>query len=112
MVKKLRQKKLLPKLANHLFYSQIFFDKRAETLLNDYRLEREKYSKTAETFMDIYISIVIAAPMILMLFLIILTVGSFDVGLSTGQLTFLIIGVTVAINVAFLIFLHLNQPSY
>jgi|SRR3989344_1447457 len=91
---------------------QDFFDKRAGTLLMDYRLEREKHTKTAETFMDIYISIVIAAPMILMLFLIILTVGSFDVGLSTGQLTFLIIGVTVAINVAFLIFLHLNQPSY
>ncbi|MAG24184.1 hypothetical protein CMI47_01265, partial [Candidatus Pacearchaeota archaeon] len=37
-----------------------FFDKRSETLLVGYRIDREKYAKTAETFMDIYISVVIA----------------------------------------------------
>lgn len=89
-----------------------FFNKRAETLLLDYRLERQKYTKTAETFMDIYISVVIAAPMILMLFLILLTIGNFNIGLSTGQLTLLIILVTATINIFFLIFLHLNQPTY
>ncbi len=89
-----------------------FFNKRAETLLNDYRLERQKYAKTAETFMDIYISVVIAAPMILMLLLIMLTLGNFDLGFSTGQLTFLIISIISLINVVFLIFVHLNQPSY
>ena len=89
-----------------------FFNKRSETLLADYRLERQKYSKTAETFMDIYISVVIAAPMILMLLLIMLTLGNFDIGLSTGQLTLLIISVISAINIVFLIFVHLNQPSY
>jgi len=89
-----------------------FFDKRAETLLNDYRLEREKYSKTAETFMDIYISVVIAAPMILMLLLIMLTLGNFDLGFSTGQLTFIIIAAITGINLVFLVFVHLNQPSY
>ncbi|MDO8508460.1 MAG: type II secretion system F family protein [Nanoarchaeota archaeon] len=89
-----------------------FFDKRAETLLNDYRLERQKYAKTAETFMDIYISVVIAAPMILMLLLIMLTLGNFDIGFSTGQLTLLMISAISGINVVFLIFVHLNQPSY
>jgi archaeal flagellar protein FlaJ len=89
-----------------------FFEKRAESLLSSYRLERQKYAKTAETFMDIYISVIIAAPMILMLFLIMLTVGSFDIGFTTPQLTFLIIAVIAIINVFFLIFLHLNQPSY
>jgi uncharacterized membrane protein len=89
-----------------------FFDKRAETLLVGYRLERQKYTKVAETFMDIYISIVIAAPMILMLFMILLTLGNFDVGLSTTQLTILIIATTTIINVFFLVFIHLNQPTY
>lgn len=89
-----------------------FFEKRAETLLMNYRLERQKYAKTAETFMDIYISVIIAAPMILMLFLILLTIGNFDIGLSTIQLTFLIIAVISIINIFFLIFIHINQPSY
>ncbi len=89
-----------------------FFNKRAETLLIDYRLEREKYSKTAETFMDVYISVVIAAPMVLMLFLILLTIGSFDIGLSITQLTFLIISVIAIINIFFLAFIHINQPNY
>lgn len=89
-----------------------FFEKRAETLLTDYRLEREKYTKTAETFMDIYISVVIAAPMILMLLLIMLTLGNFDIGLSTPQLTVVIVSVIALINVVFLVFVHINQPSY
>jgi len=89
-----------------------FFQKRAETLLNDYRLERQKYAKTAETFMDIYISVVIAAPMVLMLLLIILTIGNFDIGFTTTQITFVIISVIAIINVFFLIFIHLNQPTY
>ena len=89
-----------------------FFEKRSETLLLSYRLEREKYSKTAETFMDVYISIVIAAPMILMLLLIIMSVSNFGIGLSSGQLTFLIVSIITIINIVFLFFLHINQPEY
>jgi len=89
-----------------------FFNKRAETLLINYRLEREKYAKTAETFMDVYISVVIAAPMVLMLFLILLSVGSFDIGLGVSQLTLLIIAIITIINVFFLAFIHINQPEY
>jgi len=43
---------------------QDFFEKRAQSLLFEYKIENEKHTKTAETFMDIYISVVIAAPMI------------------------------------------------
>ena len=38
-----------------------FFETRAETLLFDYKIKRENETKTAETFMDLYISIVIAS---------------------------------------------------
>lgn len=89
-----------------------FFEKRAETLLLAYRLERERYGKLAETFMDIYISVVIATPMILMLLLIILSISAPDMGFSPGMITLLIVGAVALINAFFLIFLHLKQPSY
>lgn len=89
-----------------------FFEKRAETLLISYRLEREKYTKMAETFMDIYISVVIAAPMILMLLLVMISITGIDTGFSTNQLTIGIILIISLINIVFLAFLHVRQPSY
>lgn len=88
-----------------------FFNKRAETLLLDYRLEREKSTKTAETFIDVYISIVIAAPMILMLLLMMIQLTGMGISLSPSSISLLmVVGVSI-INVLFLVFLHLKQPS-
>lgn len=89
-----------------------FFDKRAQSLLLQYRLEREKFSKIAETFMDIYISVVIAAPMILMLLIMMISITGTQVGLSLTQISFLIIAVIALINIIFLFILNLKQPSY
>ncbi|MEI6732088.1 MAG: type II secretion system F family protein, partial [archaeon] len=89
-----------------------FFEKRAETLLNEYRLEREKYTRVAETFMDIYISVVIAAPMILMILLIIIQVSQLSVGLTMGQMTVIILGAIALANIIFLAVLHVKQPNY
>jgi len=87
-----------------------FFDKRAQTLLFEYRLEREKYTRTAETFMDIYISVVIAAPMIFMLLLMMIKISGLGIALSTGAITLImILGVSI-INIIFLTFLQLKQP--
>src|SRR3989344_2448209 len=91
-----------------------FLDKHAETLLFDYRLERERYSKASETFMDIYISVVIAAPMILLiLFVIIGSTGMLInfLGLSTGALSILIILIIALLNIGFLAFLRMQQPE-
>jgi len=88
-----------------------FFEKRSQTLLFEHRLEREKYTKSAETFMDIYISVVIAAPMILMLLMMMMKISGIGVSLSTGMITLvLVLGVTI-INIVFLTFLHLKQPA-
>ncbi|MCK5149350.1 type II secretion system F family protein [Candidatus Pacearchaeota archaeon] len=88
-----------------------FFSKRAETLLFEYRLEKEKYTKTAETFMDIYISVVIAAPMILMLLLMMMKISGLGISLSSGMITLLmILGVSV-MNIVFLTFLYLKNPN-
>ena len=91
---------------------QNYFEKRAESLLIDYRLEREKYTKVAETFMDIYISVVIAAPMILMLLLVMMSITGFQSGFTPQQITLLIIGVIAIINTLFLVFLEAKQPTY
>lgn len=88
-----------------------FFDKRANSLLFEYRIEREKYTKTAETFMDIYISLVIAAPMILMLLLIMMRVSGLGISLSTSAITLLMILGVSTINFVFLVFLQLKQPQ-
>jgi len=90
-----------------------FLDKHSEGLLFDYRLEREKYTKTSETFMDIYISIVIAAPMILLMLFVIMgstgALGNF-MGFSTQVLGFLIILAIIILNLGFILFLKLKQP--
>jgi Flp pilus assembly protein TadB len=90
-----------------------FLNNHAETLLFDYKLEREKYTKASETFMDIYISIAIAAPMILlMLFVIMGSTGLLInfIGLGTDVLSMLIIIAIAFLNIGFLIFLKFKQP--
>jgi len=88
-----------------------FFEKRAQSLLFEYRLEREKYTKSSETFMDIYISVVIAAPMILMLLLMMMKISGLGISLSTSMISLvMVLGVSI-VNVFFLTFLHLKQPT-
>jgi hypothetical protein len=88
-----------------------FFDKRANSMLFEYRLNKEKRTKSAETFMDIYISVVIAAPMILMLLLMMMKISGFGVSLSTSMITFLVVGGVSLINIIFLTFSQLKQSS-
>lgn len=91
---------------------QTFFEKRSETLLVAYRLEREKYTKVAETFMDIYISVVIAAPMILMIMLVMISALRIDTGFSLTGLTVLMLSIIGLINIVFIAVMHLKQPNY
>ena len=88
-----------------------FFDKRAQTLLFEYRIEREKRTKFSETFMDIYISAVIAAPMILMLVLMMMKISGLGIALSTSMITLIMVLSVTLINIVFLTFLHLKQPA-
>jgi len=89
-----------------------FLSKHADTLLFDYKLEREKYTKTVETIMNIYISVVIAAPMILMMVMIL--IGMTDAGgaITPGILTILTIGFVAIVNVVFIIVLNSKQPKF
>ncbi|MBS3091267.1 type II secretion system F family protein [Candidatus Pacearchaeota archaeon] len=91
---------------------QGFFEKRAETLLTDYRLERERYTHVAETFMDIYITVVVAAPMILMLLLIMIYMTGFAISFTPQQMTLIMIGIIGLINILFIGLLQSKQPGY
>jgi len=89
-----------------------FFDERAKTLLFDYRLERERYTRSAETFMDIYISVVIAAPMILMLLLMMIKTTNLGLtGLTTGSITLIMVLGVSGLNILFITYLYLKQPG-
>jgi len=89
-----------------------FLEKRAESLLLNYRLEREGYTKLVETFLDIYISVVIAAPMIFLLLLIMMLISGIDIGLSSIQITLLSVAGIAVLNIFFLVLLQVKQPSY
>lgn len=86
-----------------------FFEKRSETLLFEYGLEKEKITKSAETFMDIYISVVIAAPMILMILLMMMKISGLGVSLSTQMITLIMIISVTVINIIFLSFLEVKK---
>lgn len=88
-----------------------FFEKRAQTLLFEHKLEREKQGKANETFMDIYISVVIAAPMILMLLLMMMRISGLGISLSTGIITLIMVLGVLVVNIFFLTFLHLKRPE-
>lgn len=91
-----------------------FLNQHAETMLFDYKLERERNNKTSETFMDIYISIAIAAPMILLMMFVIIgstgLVGNFF-NLPINVISSLLILSIVVLNIFFLVFLRIKQPS-
>lgn len=89
-----------------------FFEKRSETLLIGYRFDKEKAIKIAETAMDIYISVVIAAPMILMLMLVMISVSGIQIGFTPYELTLLTIGGVALINIVFLTYLQTNKNLY
>jgi len=86
-----------------------YLSKKAESMLFEYKLKKEKSTKAAETFMNIYISIVIAAPMLLMLVLVMLNVSGIGFTMPISFLTLVAVGVVALINVVFIAYLHVSQ---
>ncbi len=89
-----------------------FFSKRSESLLLQYRLEREKYTKLIETFLDIYISVVIAAPMVFLLLLILMSISGADVQFTPLHLTIISVAGVALLNIIFLAILQIKEPPY
>lgn len=89
-----------------------YLEKKSDNFLLDYRLERKNYIELASTFMDIYISILIAAPMILMLMFIVMNVAGLGFeGFSIQFLLMISILVIIIVNILFLVAINLKQPK-
>lgn len=88
-----------------------YLEKKAENLMLDYKLKRQKYSSLAETFMDVYISILITAPLVLMMLVIIMSISGVSAGLSVNTILILTIGGVVLVNLIFLAVLKFKQPK-
>jgi flagellar protein FlaJ len=89
-----------------------YLENKSENFLADYKLERQKYSALAGTFMDVYISILIAAPLILMMMFIVMnSIGLGMGGLSIMVLLFLSVVAIVIVNVIFIVVLNIKQPK-
>jgi len=89
-----------------------YLSKKTENFLMDYKLERQKYNSLAELFMDIYISVLITGPLILMILFMIMNLGNFQLaGLSMNTLFLLTVGAVTIANIIFLIILDIKQPK-
>lgn len=89
-----------------------YLNEKAKDNLLDYKLSREKYANTIAMFADIYTALLIAAPLIFMLILVIISsLGTGLIGLDPSSLSTIGIVVIAVMNVIFLIFLELTQPK-
>ena len=89
-----------------------YLEKKSENFLVDYRLEREKYADLAGTFMDVYISILIAAPLVLMMMFIVMNVAGLGLGgLTIESLLLLSVVGIVVVNIIFIVVLNVRQPK-
>jgi flagellar protein FlaJ len=88
-----------------------YLEKKSENFLVDYRLERQRYTALAGTFMDVYISILIAAPLILMMLFIVMNVSGLGMtGISIELLLFFAVVVIIIVNIIFLFVINSKQP--
>ncbi len=88
-----------------------YLEKKAENLLVDYKLDRQRYNSVAETFMDVYISLLITAPLILMIIFVVMSMTGFNIGIGIGTLNLLIILLVSILNIIFLSILQIKQPK-
>ncbi|MFH1521654.1 MAG: type II secretion system F family protein [archaeon] len=89
-----------------------YLEKKSENFLVDYKLERNEYAALAGTFMDVYISILIAAPLVLMMMFIVMNAAGLGMaGLSITTLLTLSIIAIIIVNIIFLIVLNMKQPQ-
>jgi len=89
-----------------------YLEKKSQNLLDDYKLERNKYNEVASTFMDVYISVLITAPLILVMLIVIMSLTNLKFGsMSTDSMLTLSIVLVAVVNVIFLVFIQIKQPK-
>lgn len=90
----------------------MYLNEKAKSSLTDYRLSHERYSTVIGMYSDIYTALLIAAPLIFMLLLAIMSIiGTSFIGMPAETLANFGIGIIAVLNILFLIFLQLTQPE-
>ena len=92
---------------------QEYFKQKAEEALSMYKLEIQKYNATVSTLSDIYTSILIAAPLLMIATLSMIQmlggkIGGFGVGTLMALSTYVIIPV---LNVLFVLIVRMSQSN-
>ncbi len=90
-----------------------YLKEKAEESTLTYRLERQKYNETISTYSDIYTGLLIAAPLFFVAALAIINLLGGTIA-GFGIAAIMAFGAYIAIpllNIAFLLFLQINQPQ-
>lgn len=90
-----------------------YLNQESEKALFDYRLSRERYSELLSVYADIYTALLIAAPLLFIAILSVLSiVGGNIFGMPIDETMKIgIFGVIPVLNVLFLLFIHITQPK-
>jgi len=89
-----------------------YLEKIASDSLLDYKLRRKKFITVSETYADIYTGLLIAAPLMFMLILVLMNVVTGNIGgMSSTTIALIGIGAIALLNIGFLIFLEVSQPT-
>ncbi len=85
----------------------------SEKALFDYRLKREKYLKTLAIYADIYTALLVAAPLMMLAVLGIMSIiGGNILGFTIQDIIFLITWVVLPLmNIVFIGFIHITYPG-
>lgn len=85
----------------------------SDKALFEYSIRREKYLKTLSTYADIYTALLVAAPLMMLAILGVMSIiGGEVLGLGIGDLITLITWVVLpAVNASFLAFIHTTYPG-
>ena len=90
-----------------------FLKNKAEDTLIRYRADRKKYVETLSTYTDIYTAILIAAPLLFVIVLVLISIvgsklGGLEIGFIEKVGTFIVVP---ALNIGFIIFMNIVQPD-
>jgi archaellum biogenesis protein FlaJ (TadC family) len=89
-----------------------FLKEEAEKSMFDYRIKRNKYVQQLEIYADIYTAVLIAAPLIFIIMLPILSIMQGNLfGFGVRDLVNIGLILLAVLNIIFLLFLQLTQPK-
>ncbi len=91
---------------------KLYLEKKSSDSMLEYKLNRRKFAEAAGTYADVYTGLLIAAPLIFGVMLAVMApLGGTLFGLSFQTLSIIGLVAIFLLNVAFIIFMKIVQPS-